>query len=93
MVDKEALAHFDNIIVRRKSENPKKAFGDLKPSAAYAPMNTMLPVYRVFELGAKKYGKKNWRRQPVDVATYYSAAQRHLVQFFEYQEDIDNESQ
>jgi hypothetical protein len=55
-------------------------------------MNTMRSIYRVFELGAKKYGKKNWRKQPVDVATYYNAAQRHLVEFFEEGIDADPES-
>lgn len=74
------------------SENPKKAFGSLKPCAHYAPMSVMPAVYRVFELGAKKYGLKNWRKQPVDVSTYYSAAHRHLLEFFEGGVDIDPES-
>jgi hypothetical protein len=74
------------------SENPKKAFGALKPCAHYAPMNVMAAVYRVFELGAKKYGLKNWRKQPVDASTYYSAAHRHLTAWFEAREDNDPES-
>jgi hypothetical protein len=36
-----------------ETENPKKAYGALKPCASYAPMNVMLQVYRVFELGGK----------------------------------------
>jgi len=72
--------------------NPKKAFGALKPSLHYAPMNAMLQVARVFELGAKKYGLKNWRRQPVDASTYYSAAYRHLIEWFESGVNVDPES-
>jgi hypothetical protein len=76
-----------------ETENPKKAFGAVKPCASYAPMNVMLGVFRVFELGAKKYGRKNWRKQHVDVSTYYNAAQRHLIEFFEQRIDADSESQ
>jgi hypothetical protein len=36
-----------------ETENPKKAYGALKPCASYAPMNVMLQVFRVFELGGK----------------------------------------
>jgi hypothetical protein len=75
-----------------ETENPKEAYGALKPCASYAPMNVMLGVYRVFELGAKKYGRKNWRKQPVDISTYYNAAQRHLIEFFEQRIDADPES-
>ena len=74
------------------SENPKKACGSLKPSLHYAPMNVMPEVARVFELGARKYGFKNWRKQPIDVSTYYSAAMRHLNEFFENKVDADDES-
>ncbi len=75
-----------------ETENPKKAYGALKPCASFAPMNVMLGVYRVFELGAEKYGRKNWRSQPVDMSTYYNAAQRHLIEFFEQRIDADTES-
>lgn len=75
-----------------KTDNPKKAFGALKPCLSYVPMSTMLQVGRVFELGARKYGKKNWRVQPVDASTYYDAALRHLIEFFEQGIDADAES-
>lgn len=75
-----------------KSENPKKAFGALKPCMHYVPMNVMLAVAKVFELGAAKYGLKNFRVQPIDASTYYSAMHRHLIAFFEGGEDVDPES-
>ncbi len=75
-----------------RSTNPKKQYGCRKPCASFAPMNVMQGVYRVFELGAKKYGKKNWRKQPVDASTYYDATLRHLDEFFERGIDRDPES-
>lgn len=73
-------------------ENPKKAYGALKPCASFTPMNVMLGVWRVFELGKRKYGLRNWRKQPVEISTYYNAAQRHLIEFFEHGIDKDPES-
>lgn len=75
-----------------ETENPKKAYGALKPCASYAPMNAMLGVYRVFMNGADKYGKKSWRKQPVDISTYYDAVHRHLDDFFEWGIDADKDS-
>lgn len=42
-------------------------------------------------LGASKYGAFNWQADPVDATTYYSAAMRHLLQWFSG-EDVDPES-
>ena len=75
------------------SENPKLAFGDLKPCAHYVPMNVMVQVAEVMRGGADKYGLKNWRRQPIRASTYYDAMFRHMVQWFEGLEDQDAESQ
>jgi hypothetical protein len=73
-------------------EDPKKAYGAQKPSMHFVPMNVMIGVARVFELGAKKYGLKNWRKQPVSISTYYDAIHRHLTMFFEVGVDLDQES-
>lgn len=72
-------------------DNPKKAMGDLKPSVHFVPMEVMLSVAKVMELGAKKYGRMNWRKQPIQASTYYSAMFRHMVAWFEG-EDNDPES-
>jgi len=75
------------------AENPKKAFGTLKPSIHNIPMQPLLAqVAGVMALGAKKYGIKNWRKQPIDASTYYDAIFRHLEQWFEEREDKDIES-
>lgn len=57
------------------------------------PTKPMMGVARVMEIGAKKYGRKNWRVQPINASTYYSAIHRHLTQWFEDGENADVESE
>ena len=73
-------------------DNPKKFYGDKKPRLSFLPMNIMLSVAEVMYSGAVKYGKKNWRVQPVEAATYYDAAYRHMIAWFEDRVDLDPES-
>jgi len=73
-------------------DNPKKAYGDAKPSAHFFPSNVLFGVYEVMRQGAAKYGLKNWRKQPIRASTYYDAIDRHLKQWFELGEDADIES-
>lgn len=78
--------------VHAKTENPKKAFGDEKPSIHNIPMGPILEVAKVMAHGSKKYGRKNWRIQPIDASTYYSAMFRHMVDWFENGVDLDHDS-
>ena len=71
--------------------NPKKAQGQLKPCIHYIPASAILEEAEVMELGARKYGRYNWRSQHVDATTYYNAIFRHLAAWVEG-EDIDPES-
>ncbi len=48
-------------------------------------------VARVLEGGAGKYGKFNWRSQPIELTTYIGAIMRHLARI-RCGEDIDAES-
>lgn len=73
------------------SSNPKRAFGVKKPSAQFIPPVALVEESVVMALGAKKYGAFNWQDDPVDATTYYSAAIRHLLQWFSG-EDRDAES-
>lgn len=73
------------------SSNPKRAFGVKKPSAQFIPPVAIVEESVVMALGAKKYGAFNWQDDPVDATTYYSAAIRHLLQWFSG-EDNDPES-
>jgi hypothetical protein len=73
------------------SSNPKRAFGVRKPSAQFIPPVAIVEESAVMALGAAKYGPFNWQDEPVDATTYYSAAIRHLLQWFSG-EDRDQES-
>lgn len=73
------------------SSNPKRAFGVRKPSAQFIPPVAIVEESVVMALGAAKYGAFNWQDDPVDATTYYSAAIRHLLQWFSG-EDRDAES-
>lgn len=72
--------------------NPKMKYGDLKDSVFYIPMWTMLVLARILKIGALKYGFRNWRAQPIKVSTYYNAMFRHMVQYFDLLEDVDEET-
>ena len=72
-------------------DNPKKSCGASKPSPAFIPPVAILEEAVVMALGASKYGPFNWNEIPVDAATYYSAALRHLMSWFSG-ENIDPES-
>lgn len=73
-------------------DNPKKAYGDLKPSIHFVPLSSIMDIAEVMKLGATKYGIKNWREQPILASTYYSAMFRHMHSWFENLEDTDPES-
>jgi hypothetical protein len=82
---------FDRAMAAMPSTNPKRAFGVKKPSAQFIPPVALIEESVVMALGAAKYGAFNWQDDPVDATTYYSAAIRHLLQWFSG-EDRDPES-
>ena len=72
-------------------EDPKGAEGDKKTPLQLLPPVFMGAVSWVLKLGAKKYGKWNWRNNKVECQTYVGAIRRHLDAWQEGQ-DIDSES-
>jgi len=72
-------------------DNPKTPYGERKPKISSTPVRAIREMGEVFELGAKKYGRYNWRIHQVAATVYYDAAWRHLTAWFEG-EDIDPES-
>lgn len=82
---------FCDRVLGEKSSNPKRAFGVRKPSAQFIPPVALIEESAVMALGAAKYGAFNWQDDPVDATTYYSAALRHLMQWFSGEDD-DTES-
>ncbi|WP_277018971.1 MULTISPECIES: dATP/dGTP diphosphohydrolase domain-containing protein [Paracoccus] len=65
------------------STNPKAAVGRAKPPLHAIPPSAILWLGLAMEDGEKKYGLMNWRSRPVDAATYYDAAFRHLLAWWD----------
>ena len=63
--------------------NPKGAEGAKKRPLELVPPELMRAAAGSFALGAKKYGPFNWRVMPVSAATYYAAAERHMLAFWD----------
>lgn len=71
--------------------NPKAQFGRRKPGMGAVPVAPLLLVGEVMRQGAEKYGITNWRKDPVSASTYYDAAMRHLMAWWDG-ENTDRES-
>lgn len=66
-----------------RDTNPKTRLGATKPSLALIPPVAMLHEAMAFEDGERKYGKFNWRIDPVSAMTYLHAAKRHLENYLD----------
>ena len=77
--------------MNNESENPKDRIGARKPPLHLIPPSAEILESIVMALGAKKYGAFNWRSSRVKASVYIAAARRHLLQWFDGQ-DNDAES-
>lgn len=75
------------------AENPKliRALKDGKDPLEYLVTTVWPGEARVFQSGAEKYGKCNWRRDKILASTYKAAMLRHLRAWCEG-EDLDPDS-
>lgn len=76
---------------KTKLSNPKEAMGSNKISFSVLPANVLGECALALTEGAMKYGRHNYRGVGVRASTYYDAALRHLMAWWEG-EDIDPES-
>lgn len=67
--------------------NPKDSIGARKPPVHLIPAAAEITESVVMALGAKKYGPYNWRSAKVRASIYVAAARRHLLQWFDGQDD------
>lgn len=65
--------------------NPKDLIGETKPPLHLIPPAANIEEAVVMGLGAKKYGPYNWRQKQVKASVYVAAAQRHLAEWFDGQ--------
>jgi Domain of unknown function (DUF5664) len=70
--------------------NPKDLFGAKKVSISKLPSVAVLHGAHAMMDGADKYGAFNWRDKPVVASIYVDAAQRHLLAWFEGQEEAED---
>lgn len=66
---------------QEEAVNPKDLAGRAKPQLHLIPLPALVPVARVMELGAAKYGPHNWRDTPIAHTPYISAMMRHLIAY------------
>lgn len=74
-----------------KDTNPKEAFGCRKVSMSVVPGTVLMEIALGMMEGAIKYRSHNYRVSGVSARTYYDAAERHLLDWWEGQ-DIDPKS-
>lgn len=74
-----------------KQSNPKDALGIKKVPLHVVPSKPLLEVGLAMMEGGRKYGAHNYRSIGVLMSTYYDAANRHLLAWWEG-EDIDPDS-
>jgi Domain of unknown function (DUF5664) len=74
-----------------KDTNPKVAFADRKVPISALPAPVLSELGLALLEGALKYGRHNWRVSGVRASTYYDAAMRHLMCWWEG-EDVDPDS-
>lgn len=75
---------------RYKPTNPKDLLGANKIPMSTIPANVLSDVALAMLEGAIKYGRHNWRHAGVMSSIYYDAAMRHLMAWWEG-EDNDPE--
>ena len=73
------------------AENPKAACGAVKPLLGLVPAIFTVQIALALAWGARKYGRFNWRKDPVRGSTYVSAMERHLA-LYAAGEDVDPET-
>lgn len=65
--------------------NPKTVHGVSKPGLEGMPVAPLFMVGEVMRLGVRKYGLTNWRHDPISASVYYNAAMRHILSWWDGQ--------
>lgn len=77
--------------VSEQMTNPKDLVGEKKVSLSIVPPAAILQIALALQVGAKKYGRANWRKYKVFNMIYVDAALRHLYAYADG-EDADPET-
>lgn len=78
----------DEMTAPLPDDNPKTAHGVAKPGFHGIPAGAILHMGRAFQNGLdKQYGLANWRDDRVSASTYYNAVLRHMLAWWDGQDD------
>jgi hypothetical protein len=66
--------------------NPKTAEGRRKAPLRAVPPIALLHLGAAMDDGERKYGRFNWREQPVTASVYYDAIMRHILAWWDGEE-------
>ena len=75
----------------KKDTNPKDGVGIKKAPLSTIPAGVLMEVGLAMLEGARKYGRHNYRKAGVRASVYYDALQRHIMAWWEG-EDNDPDS-
>ena len=70
-----------------KPTNPKDALGILKAPLSTVPAGPLFRIGAAMNEGARKYGRHNYRAIGVRASVYYDACLRHLMAWWEGEDD------
>ena len=71
-------------------DNPKTVMGLAKPPFRAIPPVALIHFGRAMMDGLRKYGIVNWRDAPVTASTYYDAALRHLLAYWDGEDTAED---
>jgi hypothetical protein len=85
--DKPAVAVDHEKVIDYPDGNPKTVYGMQKPAMSAVPPLVLLQLGGVMSLGARKYGRFNWRDKSVTASVYTDAINRHLLLWVDGEEN------
>jgi hypothetical protein len=75
-----------------KDTNPKTRFGKAKPPLELTLSTALLHMAKAQQSGDLRYGRMNWRTDPVTASIYVGALLRHTLKWWSGGIDFDPES-
>ncbi len=82
---------YEDRIPEAPAANPKIQAGSKKVSLSVIPPQVLAELALAMMEGARKYGPYNWRKGGTVASTYYDAAMRHMISYWEG-DDYDPEA-
>ena len=78
VAEKHGFKNNEDKISELKTGEKASRFNEGKPKWSLVHFESLIPMIRVLEFGAKKYAPKNWMK-PMDTTEILESMQRHLA--------------